>query len=50
MRNKNDLLKKIIHYLQNKKKCEALSRNGFNRLWRFDYHSNLEKYISLMNS
>ena len=50
MKSKNDLLKKIIYYLQNKKKCEALSRNGFNRLWRFDYHSNLEKYVSLMIS
>lgn len=49
-KNKNDLLKKIIYYLQNKKKCEVLLRNGVNRLWRFDYHSNLQKYIKVINS
>ena len=50
MKNKNDLLKKIIYYLQNKKKCEFLLQNGVNRLWRFDYKSNLQKYVKLMNS
>ena len=50
MKNKNDLLKKIIYYLQNKKKCEFLLKNGVNRLWRFDYNSNLQKYVKLINS
>ena len=50
MRNKNDLLKKIIYYLQNKKKCKLLLKKGINRLWRFDYHSNLQKYVKLVNS
>ncbi len=50
MKNKNDLLKKIIYYLQNKKKCEFLLKNGVNRLWRFDYHHNLQKYVKLISS
>ena len=50
MNNENDLLKKIIYYLQKKKKCEYLLKNGVKRLWRFDYHSNLQKYVKLVNS
>ena len=48
--DENDLLKKIIYYLQNKKKCEYLLSNGVKRLWRFNYHSNLQKYVKLMDS
>jgi glycosyltransferase involved in cell wall biosynthesis len=50
MGEENDLYKKIIYYLQNKKKCKKLIFNGFNRLWRFDYHLNLEKYVKLISS
>ena len=50
MGEENDLLRKIIYYFQNKKKCKSLIYNGFNRLWRFDYHSNLEKYVKLIGS
>ena len=50
MNNENDLLKKIIYYLQKKKKCEHLLKNGVKRLWRFDYRSNLQKYVKLINS
>ncbi len=50
MNDENDLLKKIVYYLQNKKKCEYLLKNGVRRLWRFDYHFNLKKYVKLMNS
>ena len=50
MNDENDLLKKIIYYIQKKKKCEYLLKNGVKRLWRFDYHSNLQKYVKLMNS
>ena len=39
----------IVSYLQKKKKCEYLLKNGVKRLWRFDYHSNLQKYVKLMN-
>ena len=50
MNNENDLLKKIIYYLQKKKKCEYLLKNGVKRLWRFNYRSNLQKYVKLVNS
>ena len=50
MNDENDLLRKIVYYIQNKKKCEYLLGNGVKRLWRFDYHSNLQKYVKLMNS
>ena len=50
MNDENDLLKKIIYYIQKKKKCEYLLKNGVKRLWRFDYHSNLQKYVKLMTS
>ena len=50
MGEENDLLRKIIFYFQNKEKCKNLIYNGFNRLWRFDYHSNLEKYVKLIES
>ena len=50
MGEENDLLRKIIYYFKNKKKCKSLIYNGFNRLWRFDYHSNLEKYVKLIGS
>ena len=49
MNNENDLLKKIIYYIQKKKKCEYLLKNGVKRLWRFDYRSNLQKYVKLVN-
>ena len=50
MSDENDLLKKIIYYLHNKKKCSNLIYNGVNRLWRFDYSSNLKKYVKLVSS
>ena len=50
MGDENDLLKKIIYYLQNKRKCNNLIYNGVNRLWRFDYSSNLKKYTKLVSS
>ena len=49
MNNENDLFKKIIYYIQKKKKCEYLLKNGVKRLWRFDYRSNLQKYVKLVN-
>ena len=50
MNDKDDLYKKIIYFLKNKKKCEYLLKNGVRRLWRFDYHSNLQKYVKLISS
>ena len=50
MKDEKDLLKKIVYYLKEKKKCKYLLENGFKRLRRFDYHSNLKKYVKLMNS
>ena len=50
MCDENDLLKKIIYSLQTKRKCNNLIYNGVNRLWRFDYSSNLKKYTKLVNS
>ena len=50
MGEENDLLNKIIYYFQNKKKCKSFINNGFNRLRRFDYRTNLEKYVKLIGS
>ena len=46
----DELLKKIYFYLENKKKCNHLLNNGLKRLWRFDYHLNLKKYVKLISS
>ena len=50
MGDPDDLLKKIYYYLENKKKCNYLLKNGLKRLWRFDYQSNLKKYVKLVNT
>lgn len=50
MGDADDLLKKIYYYLENKKKCDHLLKNGLKRLWRFDYQSNLRKYVKLVST
>ena len=50
MNNEFDLYKKIIFFIKNKSKCEKLVRHGHNRLTRFDYQKNLEKYFKILNS
>ena len=45
----NELTNKILYYLNNKKKCETMLKNAHNHLYRFDYNSNLQKYLNLVN-
>ena len=49
MNNEFDLYKKIIFFIKNKSKCEALVNRGHNRLTRFDYYKNLEKYSKILD-
>ena len=47
--NYNELTNKILYYLNNKKKCKAMLKIAHNQLHRFDYNSNLQKYLNLVN-
>ena len=47
--NYKQLANKIIYYFDNKKKCEVKLKNARNQLHRFDYSSNLLKYLNLIN-
>ena len=49
MNNKFDLYKKIIFFIKNKSKCEILVNHGHDRLTRFDYYKNLEKYLKIVD-
>ena len=44
------LAKKIIYYHQNKKVCQKLLNNSFERLKRFDAMKNLNEYLLLVKS
>tara|TARA_B110000971_G_C20007652_1_gene499959 strand:- start:206 stop:1306 length:1101 start_codon:yes stop_codon:yes gene_type:complete len=44
--NYNDLANKIVYYLNNKKKCKIMLKSAINKLHRFDYEKNLQKYLS----
>ena len=50
MNNEFDLYKKIVFFIENKSKCEKLVHHGYNRLTRFDYQKNLEKYFKILYS
>jgi glycosyltransferase involved in cell wall biosynthesis len=47
--NHKQLANKIIYYFDNKKKCEVKLKNARSQLHRFDYSSNLLKYLNLIN-
>ena len=47
--NYKELANKIVYYLKNKKKCQTKLKNAHNQLYRFDYSSNLLKYLNLIN-
>ena len=47
--NHNELANKIIYYTKNKKKCSAMLRYATRKLYRFDYQTNLKKYLNLVN-
>ena len=47
--NHNQLSKKILFYMTNKKKCLKMLRYAIKNLYRFDYQSNLKKYLNLVN-
>ena len=44
------LAKKIKYYYQNKKVCQKLLNNSFERLKRFDAMKNLNEYLLLVKS
>ena len=46
--NHNDLVKKIIYYVYNKKKLQKKITYSFKNLSKFDYDKNLNKYYSLV--
>ena len=48
VRDYNELSDKIVYYLNNKKRCRAMLKNARNQLQRFDYNSNLKKYLNLV--
>ena len=41
-----ELSKKIIFFIKNKKKCKKMTDFSFNRLSRFNYKKNLDKYLN----
>lgn len=49
MNNEFDLYKKIIFFIKNKSKCKELVDHGHNKLTRFDYYKNLEKYLKILD-
>ena len=48
--NYEELTKKIIFYIQNKKKCLKMKDLSFEKLTRFDYKKNLDKYFDLIKN
>ncbi len=48
--NHEELEKKIIFYIQNKKKCSKMKDLSFKELVRFDYKKNLNKYFNLIKN
>lgn len=46
--DKDDLFKKILIYIKNKKKSNKIKKYGISQLDRFDYNKNLNKYIELI--
>lgn len=48
--NHNDLERKIIYYVKNKKKCKKMLDVAKKNLDRFDYNKNLFKYYKLIKS
>ena len=48
--NHEELEKKIIFYIQNKKKCSKMKDLTFKKLVRFDYKKNLNKYFNLIKN
>ena len=45
-----DLYKKITSYIKQKKRLNKLVNFGLNRLYRFDYYKNLDKYDDLFKT
>ena len=46
--NLNDLCKKIIYVIENKKKANLKIRNGYKNIYRFDYNKNLLTYYKII--
>ena len=40
-----ELSEKITFFIKNKKKCKKMTNFSFNKLSRFDYEKNLNKYF-----
>ena len=47
--NHNQLAEKIMYYMKNKKKCLKMLKYAMKNLYRFDYQTNLKKYLNLVN-
>ena len=45
----NQLTEKIMYYMKNKKKCLKMLKYAMKNLYRFDYQTNLKKYLNLVN-
>ena len=50
MKNSDDLKKKILFFFRNKKICLKKIKYAKRRLGRFDYNTNMNKYLKLVNS
>lgn len=48
--DENDLLRKINFFIKNKKLCSKYINHAHKRLDRFNYDSNLKKYVKLLNA
>ena len=49
MQNEYDLYKKIKFYFENKKKMKKIINHGHKRLKRFDFESNMKRYVKEMS-
>ena len=49
MKNEYDLFKKINYYVKNKKKVVKLINYGHKRLDRFDFETNMKKYVNVID-
>ena len=49
LNSSDDLVKKILFFQKNKKKCTKMLQLARKNLYRFDYNKNLHKYFHLIN-
>ena len=49
MKNEYDLFKKINYYVRHKKQIKKYVNHGYKRLERFDFKSNMKRYVNIIN-